>query len=570
MIRNSISFLAFFTLWPSFLLWSQNTSMFHCYNLDSIAWTLKLPDCDNPQIDSFQILVRNQPNDGFVHHYTGFNSGTRGYRDEVLKSADAIILRYFLLCPYSSSISDTLDLSALRESVQIRSLRVLDNGNVEIIWKEKPIQDIRYVVNAAVGGSSVVLATDLREGKYIDTRGLASHNIEYFSISAVLDCGYTLPEPDSFFHTSYLTWDVNSCNSFIQFNFQPFSYWSSGTASSKLMVMQDNHLVDSVELVVGETQFTYENVDINENYTFFVRENGGENPLQVAYSNSVEINTDFYPSIRWITITDLSFDEHNQASMTWRTNEHNPINDFEVTDLHTTAPIPASSLNVLTQGQQYQLPLQIDPQSYYQITIQDSCENEVSSLEKKPLLTQGLLTSGNEIHVQWTDVADTEWLISHYDIYGIVNGQSLLLGSADDRSFSFSHTFEPGASLDSLCYYVVAKGEVNLPEENESLEVRSNTVCLYGETIVEIPNAHSSHQPPYKPIIVPRSNLTSYVFRIFDRYGSLVFETTDPEKGWSGLYQNNSGFMDVFVVQVEITNNQGESIEKTGSLILFP
>ncbi|HLT93536.1 MAG TPA: hypothetical protein VKZ56_03195, partial [Membranihabitans sp.] len=114
------------------------------------------------------------------------------------------------------------------------------------------------------------------------------------------------------------------------------------------------------------------------------------------------------------------------------------------------------------------------------------------------------------------------------------------------------------------------KGEVNLPEENESLEVRSNTVCLYGETIVEIPNAHSSHQPPYKPIIVPRSNLTSYVFRIFDRYGSLVFETTDPEKGWSGLYQNNSGFMDVFVVQVEITNNQGESIEKTGSLILFP
>src|SRR5690606_6803385 len=121
--------------------------------------------------------------------------------------------------------SDTLSLADMRDAVQLDSVRVLANGNVRLQWKEKPISGIRYVVNTAVGGSSNVLATDLSQNTFTDTRGRADENIEYYSISAALGCGYTFPEPDSFYHTSLLTSSISECGGQMQFDFTPFSYW---------------------------------------------------------------------------------------------------------------------------------------------------------------------------------------------------------------------------------------------------------------------------------------------------------------------------------------------------------
>src|SRR5690606_33146363 len=98
-----------------------------------------------------------------------------------------------------------------------------------------------------------------------------------------------------------------------------------------------------------------------------------------------------------------------------------------------------------------------------------------------------------------------------------------LLSTENGTSFSFSQAFEEGNSIDSLCYYVVAKGEVRYQQGDSTgqLNIRSNTMCLYGETIVELPNAYKINTPPYKPVIVPLNNLISYVFGILDQYRNL-------------------------------------------------
>lgn len=572
MIRFSICFLVFFTASLPAQLWGQDEIEFRCYNLDSISWTLDVMDCADPQIDSFQIFTRIDPGSNFNIRYTGKVPSVEGYRDESLKSDDAVVVRYYIKCPEDRLVSDTLILTDLREPVLLDSVRVLANGNVELSWQKKPIEGVRYVVNAAVGGSSQVLTTDLREPRYTDTRGLADQNIEYFSISAALDCGYTLPEPDSFFHTSHLNMKTTPCGGAIDFDFIPYSYWNEGTSSSTLFVASDGEVLDSVDLQVGVQTFTYEKIENDRTYTFFVREMGNASTLQVAFSNPISYHSDFYQSIQWITIDDFSFDESNQATISWHTNEHTPGFLFQLNRNQTPSSIPDGGLIVHPEPHRYGVDLDEFPTqgTEYQISLQDSCGNEVMSLTKSPLLTQGQLTSNNQLGIQWTDVGDDEWTVDNYEVYTRTNGSFTLLGSENGNTFNFSHSFEPGASIDSVCYYVVATGEVQLPDRTAPLRLRSNTVCLFGETVVEIPNAHSSQQPPYKPIVVPKSNLTSYVFRVYDRYGSLVFETQDPEQGWDGQYQDRSGFSDVFVVQVEITNTQGESIEKTGSLILFP
>lgn len=573
MIRISIFFLALFTVcWP---VWSQaqNGIVFQCYNLDTISWVLSVPKCSNPEIDSFQILSRTEPNSDFAIKFTSTDPSLRGYRDESLKSDDAILLRYYLKCPDNPVVnSDTLRLSSLREPVELDSVRVLANGDVQLSWKEKPIAGVRYVVNAAIGGSSQVLATNLQRTSYTDTRGQATRSFEYYSISAALDCGYTFPEPDSFFHTSLLSEPEFDCGGDIYFGFKPFSYWKDGTSSATFFVERDGVLVDSLEGPVGTDGFGYNGLKNESMYTFYVRETG-KVASQVAYSNPITITTDIYEIIRWIVIDDFSFDDDNQATISWTTNNHSARKKFQLHLNADTVTIPENELIDEPQQNSHGFKLAEFPTDgkQYMISLRDSCGNEEESLAKMPLLTQGQLTSTNQLNIQWTDVADDEWTVDSYEIYYKTDGSYTLLDSENGSTFNDSYAFEESKSIDSLCYYVVAKGKIHFQEIDSIgvLSIRSNTVCLFGETTVVLPNAYSPHQAPYKPIIVPKSNLTSYVFRIFDRYGNLVFETKNPEEGWDGSYQGKQGFMDVYMVQVEFTNSRGESIVKTGSLLVL-
>ncbi len=559
-------------MWRPLVGEAQNTIVFQCYNLDSISWNLSLPGCSDSMIDSFQILTRTVHNSEFTVQHTGTDPSVRGYKNESLKTDDAIQVRYYLQCPdIQTAHSDTLSLSSLREAVELDSVRVLANGDVRLTWKEKPLAGVRYVVNAAVGGSSQVLATNLTTTTYTDTRGLATHNIEYYSVSATLQCGYTFPEPDSFYHTSYLSQQTAECGGEIMFDFIPFSYWKDLTATSTLFVLRNGEPVDSVAIPPYEKSFSYGKIENDQTYTFYIRETGTGN--QAAFSNPITLQTDFFSPIQWIVVDDLSFDENNQARISWSTNQHNPGYLFQLHQDTDTSSIPASDLASLPGDYRYGYDLPDVPSgaSGFSVSLLDSCGNSVESIPKFPLLTQGQLTSNNQLNIQWNDVADDEWTVDSYEIYYKTGGNYSLLSTENGTSFSFSQAFEEGKSIDSLCYYVVAKGEVRYQKGDSTgqLSIRSNTMCLYGETIVELPNAYKINTPPYKPVIVPRNNLTSYVFRIFDRYGNLVFETHDPEAGWDGRYQGKSGFMDVFVAQIEIVNSRGESISRSGSVLLF-
>ncbi|MCA9761423.1 MAG: gliding motility-associated C-terminal domain-containing protein, partial [Streptococcus sp.] len=383
-----------------------------------------------------------------------------------------------------------------------------------------------------------------------------------------------LPEPDSFYHTSLLNYNIATCGGEITFDFTPFSYWNDGTKEASLIVLRNDQTVDTVTLSVGQTSFSYNSLLNNETYTFYVRESGNDKNTQIAFSNPITINTYFYEPIRWIVIDDLSLNAQNQATISWTTNSHNPEFLFQLSQNGETIDIPAADLinSPGTNKYSYLLPgFSLNP-TEYQISLQDSCNNMIESLSKRVLLTQGQLNGSIDLDIQWTDIADTEWTVNSYDVFYKTQDSYMLLGSVDGNTTEFQYAFDENNPPDSVCYYVEAKGEILLAEADTTTDliIRSNTVCLYGETIIQLPNAYNPGLNPYKPIIVPLSNISSYVFRVFDRYGNLIFESANPSEGWQGQYKGKDGFMDVYVVQVEVTTSQGETIEESGSLLLFP
>ena len=57
--------------------------------------------------------------------------------------------------------------------------------------------------------------------------------------------------------------------------------------------------------------------------------------------------------------------------------------------------------------------------------------------------------------------------------------------------------------------------------------------------------------------------------RIFNRWGELIFESTDLSVGWDGYYRDQISPQDVYVVQTWYRFVDGKTVEKLSDLTLF-
>lgn len=60
-----------------------------------------------------------------------------------------------------------------------------------------------------------------------------------------------------------------------------------------------------------------------------------------------------------------------------------------------------------------------------------------------------------------------------------------------------------------------------------------------------------------------------HYFRLYNRYGELVFSTTDPTKGWDGTIKGKKQNIGTYVWKTEAIDYRGNLIEKTGTTIII-
>ena len=67
--------------------------------------------------------------------------------------------------------------------------------------------------------------------------------------------------------------------------------------------------------------------------------------------------------------------------------------------------------------------------------------------------------------------------------------------------------------------------------------------------------------------------ITQYVetfnMKIFNRWGELVFESRDINRGWDGYYKGKMAQQDVYIWRIEATFTTGETVSETGDVTLF-
>jgi gliding motility-associated-like protein len=59
------------------------------------------------------------------------------------------------------------------------------------------------------------------------------------------------------------------------------------------------------------------------------------------------------------------------------------------------------------------------------------------------------------------------------------------------------------------------------------------------------------------------------MFRIYNRWGQKVFETTNPKQGWDGTFNGVLQPMDVYVYTLEAEFTDGNRVSRKGDITLI-
>ena len=98
------------------------------------------------------------------------------------------------------------------------------------------------------------------------------------------------------------------------------------------------------------------------------------------------------------------------------------------------------------------------------------------------------------------------------------------------------------------------------------------TVCESG--LIYVPNAFTPDGNGLNDVFIPVMSYVSadnYLMQIYDRWGNLVFSSTDINRGWDGTYNGNLiSVSAVFHYVIYYKDVTGKSFLKTGSVTLIP
>ena len=124
--------------------------------------------------------------------------------------------------------------------------------------------------------------------------------------------------------------------------------------------------------------------------------------------------------------------------------------------------------------------------------------------------------------------------VAYYIIYYIEHegGDFVEVGRVDYPENTFEH--KPGEKI-AGCYAVVAV------DFNGNQSISSQPVCVENCPVFELPNAFTPNGDGQNDIFKPyRSRFIETIdFKVFNRWGQVVFTTSDPQINWNG--GNNSG-----------------------------
>lgn len=211
----------------------------------------------------------------------------------------------------------------------------------------------------------------------------------------------------------------------------------------------------------------------------------------------------------------------------------------------------------------------------YRVRIIDSCGNQGAVANEVTTILLKVQTDDINMtnYLSWTPYKGFNGSIIRYDIFrgfdGVYNWIPIASVPSHTQFYEDDLIMETTLS-GKVCYLVEAVESMNIYAFSEIS--RSNEVCPVFEPLIYIPNAFTpgGYNPIFKPVvslISPRD----YKLSIVNRWGQVIFETTDMNEGWDGTVTVSDKIAEtgMYMYVLRVKDGNGEEITKRGHVSLL-
>ncbi len=200
-------------------------------------------------------------------------------------------------------------------------------------------------------------------------------------------------------------------------------------------------------------------------------------------------------------------------------------------------------------------------QYYYRINYLDACGNvSAASIIASPIL----LIKKPDQALSWSDyegwtLGVNEYILEKYEANGQLM-ESLPLGSSTEYQ----------EDLDSNPYQFISYKIIVIPNDGNIEPVESNILDVVYRSKVAFPNAFSPDGDGINDIFNFESRFIVGVrMKIYNRWGELVYQTTNIDQGWDGTVNGKSSPIGTYIHHTELTDDMGVTFVKTGEIVLL-
>lgn len=560
-------------------------------------------DLNNPS-DGTAVLQWNDPinpalagmND-YYHIYREYPTGTwtlydsvpygvNFYRDTI--TICDVFLNYQIVlpnqpCDYTSNIQGdqfedmlTPDIPEIY-SVTIDSL----TGNVIITWNQNAQEDTYGYVVYTTDGNGIVIELDTVWGitntSYVHSTNTDNGPLTY-SVAAFDSC-WTPVVPPTYqtsakapVHTTiFTTSSLNICDRTVSLNWTPYGGWDD-LDRYEIYMFTTGQPWSNIGSAT-DTSFST-NVEDGKNYCFLVKAVSLSGDESFSNRSCILVSTPDPPSFHYLqvaTVLDEEIHLRHYIDATNNTPEVSIQRKDESGAFVEIARIPVTSSNL----SYIDTDVDVQGRSYtYRVQVVDSCfQLGAISNEAQTIL---LRTHNDDVakinYIQWSPYREFDGAILGYNLYRGIDGNFPATPHATlaANQWSYEDDVNGIVSNGKICYYVEVIEAIN--SYNFSEISRSNERCVILPPLVYVPNAFTpeGNNPIFIPV-VSDFDPTDYDFRVFNRWGQVIFQTNDYTQGWDGNIKgsNNLAQTGVYLYMVTLKDGQGIEIVKRGHVSLL-
>jgi gliding motility-associated-like protein len=122
---------------------------------------------------------------------------------------------------------------------------------------------------------------------------------------------------------------------------------------------------------------------------------------------------------------------------------------------------------------------------------------------------------------------------------------------------------------DTGCYIIKLIAE----NQDKCIDVSEKQICVVEGFNFYMPNSITTNNDKLNDVLIPKGTgwtSKNYLFEIYSRWGTKIFNTNDFTQGWDGTYENNVSIpLGIYFWRILVTDDFGDEHELKGYVTVY-